>query len=66
LKKQQKKGIMEYMSKQHTKEQSGTLLVSVTTAFISTFMGSALNLSIPDIGNHFDTCATLVGWVVTA
>lgn len=66
MKNQQKKGIMEYMSKQHTKEQNGTLLVSVTTAFISTFMGSALNLSIPDIGNHFGASATLVGWVVTA
>jgi EmrB/QacA subfamily drug resistance transporter len=57
---------MEYMSKQHTKEQSGTLLVSVTTAFISTFMGSALNLSIPNMGDHFGVSATLVGWVVTA
>lgn len=57
---------MEYMSKQHTKEQSGTLLVSVTTAFISTFMGSALNLSIPNMGEHFGVSAALVGWVVTA
>ena len=55
-----------YMSKQHTKEQSGTLLVSVTTAFISTFMGSALNLSIPNMGEHFGVSAALVGWVVTA
>lgn len=54
------------MSKQHTREQNGTLLVSVTTAFISTFMGSALNLSIPDMGEHFGVSATLVGWVVTA
>jgi EmrB/QacA subfamily drug resistance transporter len=66
LKNGQKKGIMEYMSKQHTKEQNGTLLVSVTTAFISTFMGSALNLSIPSMGEHFGVSATLVGWVVTA
>jgi MFS family permease len=42
------------------------LLVSVTTAFISTFMGSALNLSIPNMGAHFGVSATLVGWVVTA
>ena len=66
LKKRQKKGIMEYMSTQHSKEQRGTLLVSVTTAFISTFMGSALNLSIPDMGQYFSVSAGLVGWVVTA
>jgi EmrB/QacA subfamily drug resistance transporter len=57
---------MEYMRRQHTKEQTGTLQVSVTTAFISTFMGSALNLSIPDMGQHFGVSAALVGWVVTA
>lgn len=54
------------MSNLHTKEQKATLRVSVTTAFISTFMGSALNLSIPSMGEHFGASATLVGWVVTA
>lgn len=54
------------MNTSHTKEQKATLRVSVTTAFISTFMGSALNLSIPSMGEHFGASATLVGWVVTA
>ena len=54
------------MSNQHSLEQKATLRVSVTTSFISTFMGSALNLSIPSMGVHFGASATLVGWVVTA
>jgi predicted MFS family arabinose efflux permease len=54
------------MGKKHTKEQNATLLVCLMTAFLSTFMGSALNLSIPGMGEHFDVSATLVGWVVTA
>lgn len=54
------------MSPKHSKEQRATLMVSLMTAFLSTFMGSALNLSIPGMGDHFGASATLVGWVVTA
>ena len=35
--------------KNYTKDQRSTLLVSVTTSFITTFIGSALNLSVPDL-----------------
>ena len=48
------------------KEQKYTLLVAITTAFLTTFMGSALNLSIPGIEEHFGVSAASVGWVVTA
>lgn len=39
--------------------------VTVTTAFLTTFMSSALNLSIPNISAEFNVGAGTVGWVVT-
>ena len=48
-----------------SKEQKMTLMVAVTTAFLTTFMSSSLNLSIPNIGKEFSTGAAAVGWVVT-
>jgi len=48
------------------KEQKATLRMTVVTAFITTFMGSALNLSIPTLETQFQVSAALIGWVVTA
>ncbi len=48
------------------KEQKTTIFVVITTAFITTFTGSALNLSIPDMGHDFHVSASVVGWLVTA
>ena len=48
-----------------TAEKKNTVLVSVVTAFITTFMGSALNLSVPSIGEEFHASASQVGWTVT-
>jgi EmrB/QacA subfamily drug resistance transporter len=45
--------------------QKTTLSVVVITAFLTTFIGSALNLSIPAIGIEFKTSAAMIGWVVT-
>ena len=42
------------------------LLVTVVTAFMTTFMGSALNLSIPSMEADFQVGAALIGWVITA
>ena len=42
-----------------------TILVVVLTAFVTTFTGSALNLSIPDLGQQFGVSAGIVGWLVT-
>lgn len=50
----------------YTKEQKTTIFVVITTAFITTFTGSALNLSVPDMGHYFHVSASLVGWLVTA
>lgn len=62
----EKRCIIIGMEKKHyTPEQRTTLFVSVVTAFITTFMGSALNLSVPDIEKDFGVSAAEVGWVVT-
>ncbi|MDD4681272.1 MAG: MFS transporter, partial [Clostridia bacterium] len=45
--------------------QLPTILVVVITSFITTFTGSALNLSIPAIGSEFQASAAMVGWIVT-
>ena len=47
------------------KTQFSTLLVVIITAFITTFTGSALNLSIPAMGSEFHASATAIGWIVT-
>ncbi|MGN0659160.1 MAG: MFS transporter [Emergencia sp.] len=49
-----------------TREQKMILGVVLITAFLTTFMGSALNLSIPRLETEFQAGATLIGWVVTA
>ena len=49
-----------------TREQKTILRVVVLTAFLTTFMGSALNLSIPDMEEDFGAGAALIGWIVTA
>lgn len=51
----------------HRKDtQIPTILVVIITSFITTFTGSALNLSIPAIGHEFNASASSVGWIVTA
>lgn len=49
----------------YTKTQKNAIFTAVLTAFITTFMGSALNLSIPALGAEFQASAQSVGWVVT-
>lgn len=51
--------------KKRSRIQLSTILVVIITAFITTFTGSALNLSIPSIGTEFHASATSVGWIVT-
>lgn len=45
----------------NTSEQNIVILVVIITAFITTFTGSALNLSIPDIGEQFGVSANFCG-----
>ena len=48
------------------KKQKNVLRMAVVTSFITTFMGSALNLSIPNLEEQFQVSGAMVGWVVTA
>lgn len=41
------------------------ITVVVITAFITTFTGSALNMSIPEIGREFNVSAASAGWLIT-
>ena len=45
--------------------QRACLLVSLLTSFITTFLGSALNLSVPSIGREFAVSASFVSWIAT-
>lgn len=57
--------IFSMKKKKYTAEQRSTLFVSVLTSFITTFMGSALNLSVPDIEKDFGVSAAAACWLVT-
>lgn len=51
--------------KKYSRMQLKTIFTAVITSFITTFMGSALNLSIPAISKDFGASAQEVAWVVT-
>ncbi|MCF8223007.1 MAG: MFS transporter [Bacteroidales bacterium] len=42
------------------------LLIAAFAAFITPFMGSAVNLALPSIGNELDASAKQLNWVVSA
>lgn len=46
-------------------EQRSILRAAVLSAFLTTFMSSALNLSVPNLETEFGVGAALIGWVVT-
>lgn len=48
------------------KGRKPAIVVTVLTAFIMPFMGSALNLSVPGIGQEFGVSASFVGWMITS
>jgi EmrB/QacA subfamily drug resistance transporter len=43
-----------------------TLISTMTAAFLTPFMGSAVNLAIPNIGLEFNASATLLSWTVSS
>ncbi len=45
--------------------QKYTLFVVIITSFMTTFIGSALNLSIPAISLEFRASAVMTGWIIT-
>ncbi|MDO4842979.1 MAG: MFS transporter, partial [Phoenicibacter congonensis] len=52
--------------KGYSKVQKSTIFVAVLTSLLTTFIGSATNLSIPDMSEDFAVGAAAIGWVVTA
>lgn len=46
------------------KREGKVLSVAMITAFITTFMGSALNLSVPAMEKEFQSGSTMVGWII--
>lgn len=48
------------------KKQKIILKMAVVTSFITTFMGSALNLAIPNLEGEFEVSGAMIGWVVTS
>lgn len=50
----------------HSEIQKSTIFVAVITSFITSFIGSATNLSIPDMSADFQVGAAAIGWIVTA
>lgn len=49
----------------NSKPPTSMLIVILMTAFITTFTGSALNLSVPAISSEFNAGAVSIGWIVT-
>ena len=52
-------------NKMDRKEQKNILIIVVITSFVTTFMGSALNLSIPAMEKEFNESPQNIGWVIT-
>ena len=42
------------------------LVIAVLSSFITPFMGSAINITLPSIGREFKADVVLIGWVVTS
>ncbi len=59
------KGIIGTGQEKADRTQTVTLIVVVITAFITTFTGSALNLSIPAVSRQFSISAGAAGWLIT-
>lgn len=51
--------------KRMSSKEKTVIFVVVITAFVTTFTGSALNLSIPDISRQFGLSASASGWIIT-
>ena len=46
--------------------KKSVLLVSAFAAFLTPFMGSAINLALPSIGKDFNATAIELGWIVSS
>lgn len=53
----------QYSEEQIRSIRRGALIAASLTAFLSPFMGSSVNVALPDIGQDFKMGAVLLGWV---
>lgn len=53
------------MHNENQSQERVTLLVVTGTAFLVPFIGSAINLALPLLGEEYGSSALLLGWVVT-
>ncbi|MEQ8201962.1 MAG: MFS transporter [Syntrophomonadaceae bacterium] len=53
------------MANENLNQERVTLLVVTGTAFLVPFIGSAINLALPLLGEEYHSSALLLGWVVT-
>lgn len=49
----------------YTLREARVLRVAVTTAFVTTFAGSSLNVAIPALSEEFHMSGTAAGWIIT-
>jgi EmrB/QacA subfamily drug resistance transporter len=56
------------MNKQNTgvTSKSSVLLVATFAAFLTPFLGSAVNLALPSIGEEFNASAIELGWIISS
>ncbi|MGI5912208.1 MAG: MFS transporter [Syntrophomonadaceae bacterium] len=50
----------------HTAIEVRTLYTVMTTSFMTTFMGSSINLALPAMGHEFGSNAVLTSWAITS
>ena len=57
--------MMKMMTQSKTGSNLPLLVVVMMTSFLTTFTGSALNLSVPAISEEFHAGAVSIGWIIT-
>lgn len=57
--------MMKMMTQSKTESNLPLLVVVMMTSFLTTFTGSALNLSVPAISEEFHAGAVSIGWIIT-
>ena len=55
--------MMNMLNQQNQNVKNVALFVTTMTAFLTPFMGSAVNIALPSIGKEFAMNAVLLGWV---
>lgn len=57
---------MEHENKPVTTSKGSVLLVAAFAAFLTPFLGSAVNLALPSIGKEMNASAIALGWVISS